>query len=73
MPDIKNSIFDAAISRIGKKKLPIKRSEGHSLFSGRLHIHHTAIDTYDKINPREVLMGAAAMAALIAHISKYGL
>lgn len=36
-------------------------------------IHHSALDTYDKINPREVAMGAAAMAAMIALVSKYGL
>jgi hypothetical protein len=36
-------------------------------------IHHSALDTYDKINPREVAMGAAAMAAMVALISKYGL
>jgi len=37
------------------------------------YIHHSALDTYDKINPREVAMGAAAMAAMVALISKYGL
>lgn len=36
-------------------------------------IHHSALDNYDKINPREVAMGAAAMAAMVALISKYGL
>jgi carboxypeptidase Q len=37
------------------------------------YIHHSALDTYDKINPREVLMGAAAMAGMVALISKHGL
>lgn len=37
------------------------------------YIHHSALDTYDKINPREVAMGAGAMAAMVALISKYGL
>jgi hypothetical protein len=37
------------------------------------YIHHSALDTYDKINPRELAMGAAAMAAMVALISKYGL
>ncbi len=37
------------------------------------YIHHSAIDTYDKVNPREVLMGAAAMAAMVVLISRYGL
>lgn len=36
-------------------------------------IHHSALDTYDKINIREVELGAAAMASLISLISKYGL
>lgn len=36
-------------------------------------IHHSALDTYDKINVREVELGAAAMASLIALISKHGL
>ncbi|PSL32263.1 M20/M25/M40 family metallo-hydrolase [Chitinophaga ginsengisoli] len=37
------------------------------------YIHHTALDTYDKINPREVAMGAGAMAAMAALLCKYGL
>jgi hypothetical protein len=37
------------------------------------YIHHSALDTYDKINPREVAMGAATMAAMVALVSKYGL
>lgn len=37
------------------------------------NIHHSALDTYDKINIREVELGAAAMASLISLISKYGL
>ena len=37
------------------------------------YIHHSALDTYDKINPREVAMGAAAMAAMTALLCKYGL
>lgn len=36
-------------------------------------IHHSVLDTYDKINIREVELGAAAMAVLISLISKYGL
>jgi carboxypeptidase Q len=35
--------------------------------------HHAAIDTFDKVNRRELEMGAAAMAALIYLISEYGL
>ncbi|TAF66693.1 MAG: peptidase M28 family protein [Cytophagales bacterium] len=33
--------------------------------------HHTAIDTFDKVNPREMQMGAAAMATLIFLLDKY--
>jgi hypothetical protein len=36
-------------------------------------LHHTAEDTFDKINRRELEMGAASMASLIYLIDKYGL
>ncbi len=35
--------------------------------------HHTANDTFDKINSRELQLGAAAMASLIYLISEYGI
>ena len=35
--------------------------------------HHTAIDTIDKVNPRELHLGAAAMAALIWLVDQQGL
>lgn len=35
--------------------------------------HHTAIDTFDKVDERELHMGAATMASLIYLIDKYGL
>ena len=35
--------------------------------------HHTANDTFDKVNKRELEMGAASMAALVYLIDKYGL
>jgi len=35
--------------------------------------HHTAVDTFDKVNRRELELGAASMAALIYLIDKYGL
>ncbi|MBS1489168.1 MAG: M20/M25/M40 family metallo-hydrolase [Bacteroidetes bacterium] len=35
--------------------------------------HHTPEDTIDKVSPRELEMGAAAMAALVFLIDKYGL
>ncbi|MCA8830044.1 M20/M25/M40 family metallo-hydrolase [Hymenobacter pini] len=36
-------------------------------------IHHTAADTFDKVNRRELELGGASMAALIYLMSKYGL
>jgi len=36
-------------------------------------IHHTAADTFDKINKRELELGAASMAALIYLLDRYGL
>jgi carboxypeptidase Q len=35
--------------------------------------HHTADDTFDKVNQRELELGAACMAALVYLIDKYGL
>lgn len=35
--------------------------------------HHTPVDTFDKVNKRELEMGAASMAALTYLIDKYGL
>jgi len=36
-------------------------------------IHHTAADTFDKVNKRELELGGAAMASLIYLLGKYGL
>lgn len=36
-------------------------------------VHHTAADTFDKVNRRELELGAASMAALVYLIDKYGL
>ena len=35
--------------------------------------HHTAEDTIDKVHPRELALGSAAMASLIYLVDKYGL
>ena len=35
--------------------------------------HHTAIDTFDKVNKRELLLGAAAMTAMAYMLALYGL
>ncbi|MCF8254296.1 MAG: M20/M25/M40 family metallo-hydrolase [Bacteroidia bacterium] len=36
-------------------------------------IHHTAVDTFDKVSKRELELGAANIAALVWLISEYGL
>jgi carboxypeptidase Q len=36
-------------------------------------LHHTAADTFDKINKRELQLGAATMAAMVYLLSEYGL
>ncbi len=36
-------------------------------------IHHTAADTFDKVNLRELELGAAAMTSLVYLLDKYGL
>jgi hypothetical protein len=36
-------------------------------------IHHTAADTFDKVNKRELELGVASMAALVYLLDKYGL
>ena len=35
--------------------------------------HHTAIDTFDKVNKRELELGAASMASLLWLVSEYGI
>jgi len=37
------------------------------------NFHHTTIDTMDKVNPRELQLGAAAMAALVYLVDQHGL
>ena len=37
------------------------------------NFHHTTIDTMDKVNPRELQLGAAAMAALVYLVDRHGL
>ena len=36
-------------------------------------VHHAATDTFDKINQRELALGAGSMAALVYLLSEYGL
>ncbi|TAH20580.1 MAG: peptidase M28 family protein [Cytophagales bacterium] len=36
-------------------------------------VHHTSADTFDKVSPRELALGAGAMAALAYLIAQYGL
>lgn len=35
--------------------------------------HHSTIDTMDKVNPRELELGAAAMASLVYLVDRHGL
>jgi hypothetical protein len=37
------------------------------------NLHHTTIDTMDKVNPRELQLGAASMAALVYLVDQHGL
>ncbi len=36
-------------------------------------VHHTPVDTFDKVSKRELEMGAASIAALTFLLDKYGL
>ena len=36
-------------------------------------LHHSALDTFDKVNKRELELGGASMAALLYLLAKYGL
>lgn len=36
-------------------------------------VHHTAVDTFDKVNKRELELGGASMAALVYLLAEYGL
>ena len=36
-------------------------------------VHHTAADTFDKVNKRELELGAAGMAMMTYLLSEYGL
>ncbi|UOG76984.1 M20/M25/M40 family metallo-hydrolase [Hymenobacter tibetensis] len=59
---------------IGPLKDQVKALIGYDCDDQRyFDIHHTAADTFDKVNRRELELGGASMAALIYMISKYGL
>jgi hypothetical protein len=53
------------------------RSQGGMLIGMRVDAqryfdyHHTHADTFDKVHPRELKMGAAAMTALVILLDKY--
>jgi hypothetical protein len=36
-------------------------------------VHHASIDTFDRINKRELLLGAATMTSIVYLLSEYGL
>ncbi|TYZ08138.1 M20/M25/M40 family metallo-hydrolase [Hymenobacter lutimineralis] len=59
---------------IGPLKDQAKVLIGYECDSQRyFDIHHTAADTFDKVNRRELELGNASMAALVYLLSKYGL
>ncbi|SMC00184.1 peptidase M28 [Hymenobacter roseosalivarius DSM 11622] len=59
---------------IGPLKDQAKVLIGYDCDSQRyFDIHHTAADTFDKVNRRELELGGASMAALVYLLSKYGL
>ena len=59
---------------ISPLKDQVKALIGYDCDSQRyFDLHHTAADTFDKVNRRELELGGASMAALIYMISKYGL
>ncbi|QDA62165.1 M20/M25/M40 family metallo-hydrolase [Hymenobacter jejuensis] len=59
---------------IGPLKGQVKALIGYECDDQRyFDIHHTAADTFDKVNRRELELGGASMASLIYLISKYGL
>lgn len=55
------------------------RSQGTTTMSLRpdsqryFDLHHAAIDTFDKVNQRELQLGAAAMTAMVYLLAEYGL
>ncbi|RFP65069.1 peptidase M28 family protein [Hymenobacter lapidiphilus] len=59
---------------IGPLKGQVQALVGYDCDSQRyFDIHHTAADTFDKVNRRELELGGASMAALVYLLSKYGL
>ncbi|SHJ48576.1 Peptidase family M28 [Hymenobacter daecheongensis DSM 21074] len=59
---------------IGPLKDQAKALIGYRCDSQRyFDLHHTAADTFDKVNRRELELGGASMASLIYLLSKYGL
>ncbi|WP_246285196.1 M20/M25/M40 family metallo-hydrolase [Hymenobacter lapidiphilus] len=59
---------------IGPLKGQVQALVGYDCDSQRyFDIHHTAADTFDKVNRRELELGGASMAALIYLLNKYGL
>lgn len=61
----------ADIGALEKMKIPLigYRPDSQRYFS----YHHTKEDTFDKVNKRELELGAASMAALVYLIDQYGL
>ncbi|OUJ70410.1 peptidase M28 family protein [Hymenobacter crusticola] len=59
---------------IGPLKTQVKALISYDPDDQRLFdVHHTAADTFDKVNRRELELGGASIAALVYLISRYGL
>jgi carboxypeptidase Q len=71
MVEIQNQGGGADISPLRNQGVPLMSLNVDS--QRYFDYHHTEIDTFDKVNLRELQLGAAAMAGLIYLISEYGL
>ena len=69
--------FDLKINRFEKADISPLKSENTVLAGLRpdsqryFDYHHTSIDTFDKVNKRELVLGSASMASIIYLMDKY--
>ncbi|MCU0443576.1 MAG: M20/M25/M40 family metallo-hydrolase [Microscillaceae bacterium] len=71
MVEIQNQGGGADISPLRNQGVPLMSLNVDS--QRYFDYHHTEIDTFDKVNLRELQLGAAAMAGLVYLIAEYGL
>ena len=71
LTDFEQNGGGADIGPLGNQKVPLIGflPDSHRYFK----YHHTEADTFDKVDKRELEMGAASMAAMIYLIDKNGL